>query len=112
MKASLFVPLLAGALLVGCGDGGKSSSSSSGNPAAAPAEYLGAMAKAEQKAVKTSDVAALTRAIQMFEADQGRLPKDLNEVVAMKYIARLPEAPAGQKLDYDPNTGTVKVVPK
>ena len=66
----------------------------------------------EQKAVKTSDVAALTRAIQMFEADQGRLPKDLNEVVAMKYIAKLPEVPAGQKLDYDPNTGTVKVVPK
>jgi hypothetical protein len=39
------------------------------------------------------------------------LPKDLNELVP-NYVGKLPATPYGTKLDYDPNTGLVKVVPQ
>jgi hypothetical protein len=42
--------------------------------------------------------------------DQGRYPKDLNELVSEKFIPRIPDAPAGMKIVYDANAGTVKVV--
>ena len=105
------IPIVCCVLLAGCGDSGSSSSgTSSGNPLTAPADYLGAMGKAKQSAVKTVDVAALTKAIQMFQVDQGRLPKDLNELVAMKYIPKIPDAPFGKKIVYNATAGTVKVV--
>jgi hypothetical protein len=40
---------------------------------------------------------------------EGHLPKTLNELVP-NYVGKLPETPYGTKLDYDPATGTVKVV--
>jgi hypothetical protein len=111
MKALISISLLASVLLVGCGNGGSGSSgTSSGNPVTAPADYLGSITKAQQNAVKTVDVAALTQAIQMFQAEQGRLPKDLNELVTMKYMAKIPTPPAGKKITYDTNSGAVKIV--
>jgi len=109
MKALFFVALVAGAFMVGCGD---SDSKPSGTPAASPAassDYLSTITKAEHSAVKSVDLSALTKAIQMFQVEQGRLPKDLNELVSMKYIPKIPEAPVGQKIDYDANAGTVKI---
>ena len=109
MKAFFFVALVAGVLMVGCGDNG---SKTSGTPAASPAsssDYLSTITKAEHSAVKSVDVSALTKAIQMFQVEQGRLPKDLDELVSMKYIPKIPEAPAGQKIVYDANAGTVKI---
>ena len=78
----------------------------------APVDYLRAAGKAQQSAVKTVDTSSLNRAIQMFNVDQGRNPKDLNELVEGKYLPRIPDAPYGMKLVYDANTGTVKVVKK
>jgi hypothetical protein len=46
----------------------------------------------------------------MFNVQEGRYPKDLNELVEKKYMRVLPEPPYGMKIVYDPNTGTVKVV--
>jgi hypothetical protein len=46
----------------------------------------------------------------MFGVDQGRNPKDLNELVEKKYIAKIPAVPNGMKLDYDATAGKVKVV--
>ena len=103
-----------GAFLTGCGN--KSSplaqptNAVSGGTVTAPVEYLGAMARAQHSAVKTIDTASLKSAIQMFQADQGTLPKDLNELVAKKYLPKLPATPFGTRLDYDPQTGEVKVV--
>ena len=89
----------------------QTNSASDDNPLLAPVEYLGAMANAKQKAVKTADVSSLTRAIQMFQVGEGRFPKYLNELVEKQYIARIPEAPYGQKLVYNPANGQVSTAP-
>ena len=44
--------------------------------------------------------------------ENGRNPKDLNELVEKKTIPKLPDAPRGMKLDYDATAGKVKVVPQ
>jgi ABC-type glycerol-3-phosphate transport system substrate-binding protein len=113
MKARL---VLMSSLLVlaGCGDKSTSSTttnttSSSGSPLTAPVDYLAAAAKAQQSAVKTVDVTSLDKAIQLFNVDQGRNPKDLNELVP-KYIPQMPVTPYGTKLVYDANAGKVTVV--
>ena len=111
MSKLFLIPLVGCALLAGCGDSGSGSSgASSGNPATAPADYLRSITKAQQNAVKTVDLSALTKAIQMFQVEQGRLPKDLNELVAMKYISKIPDAPFGKKIVYDADSGAVKMV--
>jgi hypothetical protein len=95
-------------LLCGCGE--KSGSSGGSSPASAPADYVGALNKAQQNAAKTADTTSINKAIQVFTVDQGRNPKDLNELVEKKYLPQLPTPPAGMKLDYDANAGTVRIV--
>lgn len=81
-----------------------------GSPMNAPAGYLGALAKGQQSAVSTIDTASVDKAIQMFQVENGRNPKDLNELVQQKLIPKIPDTPYGTKLVYDPASGTVKVV--
>ena len=76
----------------------------------APADYLGALGKAQQAAVKTVDTTSLNQAIQLFNVENGRNPKDLNELVEKKFIPKIPDAPRGMKLQYDATAGKVKVV--
>lgn len=116
MKAMIFVLLAAGAFVVG-GCGAKpakpeAATNSSGgiSPLDAPAQYLGAMGKAQQSAVKTVDLGALRQAIQMFNVETGRNPKDLDELIAEKYLPQIPAAPYGMKIVYDPASGAVNVV--
>jgi hypothetical protein len=114
MKRSGIGWALAACALVGCGDGnpsGGGTNSTSGNPITAPVDYLGAVAKGQQKAVKTVDIASLTQAVNLFQVSEGRLPKDLKELVSSGYIARIPDAPYGQKIVYNPTNGQVTVVP-
>jgi len=85
-------------------------SSSSGSIVTAPVDYLGAVGNAHKSAVKTVDTASLNQAVQLFHLEKGRYPKDLNELVQEKYMPRLPAAPYGMKLDYNPTTGQVRVV--
>lgn len=106
--------LLAAVLLGGCGDnssGGAAGKSESGSsPLTAPADYLGAVGKAQQTAAKTVDTATLNQAIQMFRIDHDRYPNTLQELVDEKVIPRLPDLPRGMSYSYDPKTGTVKVL--
>jgi len=120
------LPIIVGiGLLVGCGQKSDNPSpatnapaatptnapaASGGGPLTAPVDYLGALAKAQQSAVKTVDVASLNQAIQLFNTQEGRYPKDLDELVTEKYIGKLPAAPYGMKIVYDANAGQVKVV--
>lgn len=81
-----------------------------GNPLTAPVDYLGAVAGAKRMAEKTIDLAALNNAIQLFYAQEDRFPKDLSELVAKRYIAALPAAPAGMRMAYNPASGELKIV--
>jgi hypothetical protein len=114
MKNVLLISMPFVLLLIGCGDQSKSgtqtTNTSSGNPVTAPVDYLAAAGKAQQSAVKTVDTAALNQAVQMFNVDNGRYPKDLNELVEKKYIPHIPDPPYGSKIVYDANAGQVKVV--
>lgn len=96
--------------LAGCGKKSETTSGPGENALNAPADYLGAMGQAKKLAEKTVDVAALNKAIQMFNASEGRNPTNLQELVDGKYIPALPEPPPGMKIVYDAAAGTVKVV--
>ncbi len=97
----------------GCKEGKKSSESgSSGNPLTAPADYVGALGNAQKSAQKTLSTVGINQAIQQFQVEQGRLPKDLNELVAKGAITQIPPPPRGMKYDYDSKTGVIKVVPE
>ena len=116
MKTIFCFSLAASLFLAGCGDsadkpGQPTNGAASGsNPLNAPADYVGALGKAQKTAVKTVDITSLNQAIQMFNVDQGRNPKDLNELVEKKFIPKLPDAPRGMKLEYDATAGKVTVV--
>ena len=108
--------MLAGLLLVGCSDSTNAptpttnTASAGSSPLTAPVDYLGTVGNAKLKAEKTVDLASINRAIQMFQVDKGRFPKDLNELVTEKFLPKLPDAPYGMKFVYDANIGTVKAV--
>jgi len=115
MKKSAYLCLLVGLSFAGCGKQADpptaaTNSTSGGNPLTAPVDYLGAIDKAQKTAVKTIDTAALNQAIQLFNAQEGRNPKDLKELVEQKYIGEIPAAPYGMKIVYDATSGQVKVV--
>jgi hypothetical protein len=80
------------------------------NPLSAPADYLGAAAKAKRSATRTVDLAAVTRAVQMFQATEGRNPATLDELVTQGYLPSLPALPAGQQYQYNPQTGQLRIV--
>jgi hypothetical protein len=121
MKPSFLISVAAGLLLAGCGKNNSNphpqgtntsqttNTADSANPAPSSADYLGTLMRADKYAVKTIDVSYLNEAIQLFHTQEGRLPKDLNELVP-NYVGKLPATSYGTKLDYDPNTGLVKVV--
>jgi|HubBroStandDraft_1064217.scaffolds.fasta_scaffold169672_2 hypothetical protein len=98
--------LVAGTLLAGCGKEADTA------PAAAPSGYVGTLVKGQQTAVKVIDVTALNQEIQLFNAQEGRNPKDLNELVTQHYLGELPYPPNGMKLVYDPDQGKVSVQPQ
>jgi hypothetical protein len=108
----------AACLLTGCGQS-KNTSTSANAPASsspppvplnAPAGYVGAAVNAESKAIIVTDLASVRQAVQMFNASEGRYPKDLDELVQNKLLHAIPKTPSGMKIDYDPATGEVDMV--
>ena len=80
------------------------------NPLTAPADYLGAAAAAKKSAVRVVDLAAVQKAIQMFNVSEGRNPRELNELVTEGYLPRLPELPTGMSYQYNAQSGQVSAV--
>lgn len=116
MKTSLFLSAALAFGLVGCSDAPDKPANTStnaptgGNVATAPVDYLKSATDARHDAVKTVDVTSVKKAIDMFNVQEGRFPKDLPELVEKKYMPLVPTPPAGFKLEYDATAGTVKVV--
>lgn len=107
MRTIFLIPIgaLSAFLMAGCGDSNNAPqpTSSANNNNASP------VTQPEVYAQKKMDVSSLNQAIQQYNTAQGHYPKDLKEL-APNYIPRVPEAPAGYKYDYDPNSGIVKLV--
>jgi len=112
MKAIHIFLFLAAAGAAGCGDGSKTSQAVNAvsNVVDAPLNYVGAVVQAQKYSEKQIDLAYVNQAIQQFQAGEGRLPKDLKELVDMHYLGKIPEAPFGYKIVYDATAGTIKVV--
>jgi len=115
MKKLSLLSTLVGLIVTGCGDNSNKATSGTntatgGSLLTAPVDYLDAAAKAKQNAVKTIDTTSLDKAVELFNVEKGRNPKDLNELVSEKFIKEIPTPPYGTKLDYDANSGRVTVV--
>lgn len=118
MKTLAIVLVATGLALTGCdnkSDSSKSPATNSttsdvGNPITAPVDYLGAINRAQNVAVKTIDTVQIRKAIEFFNAQEDRFPKDLNELITKHYLPQLPKLPSGMTYDYDPKTGTLQVL--
>ena len=102
-------------LFVGCSGEKKTPTAAdtpSGNPLTAPVDYLGAVGKAKTSMEKTLGTVGIDQALKAFSAEEGRYPKDLNELVTKGTISQIPPAPRGMKYDYDSKSGVIKVVPE
>jgi hypothetical protein len=112
MKTSCLLLLAAAAMVLGgCGNK-QTPPPPAAPPANAQAGYLGTLIKGQQTAIKTIDVTALNENIRLFNVQEGRNPKDLNELVTKNYLGALPDPPAGMKLVYDADQGKVSVAPQ
>lgn len=107
MKPTLALVSLFGALLAGCGE--QPGTPAKSDPTTAPTDYLKSAAKSQKSAIKAVDTAALNKALELFYVQEGRFPKDLDEVVEKKFIPKIPPAPAGMKIIYDAKAGVVHV---
>ena len=110
-----FCSLSLALLLAACGKSGTEDAAKSTNdttsPLTAPADYLGALHKGQVAAEKTVDTASINKAVQLFNVETGRNPKDLNELVEEKFLPSIPKPPYGMQLKYDATSGKVSVVP-
>ena len=101
------------AMLTGCGEKAAKKTTQAVNAVSnvvdAPLNYLGAVVEAKKHAENVIDVSYINQDIQMFNASEGRYPKELDELIP-NYLAKMPPVPFGFKVVYDPATHTVSVV--
>ncbi len=119
---SIVVSTCAAVLLAGCSGKSDSTAPAGTNTAGATtnsvnkatngfAGYVKGLGEAQKTADKTIDVTSINKALEMFNVQEGRYPKTLQELVP-NYMPKIPDAPPGSKIVYDPVNGTVKVVPQ
>src|SRR5262249_31406733 len=77
------------------------------NPMAAPVSYLGAVGRGKETAIKEIDIAQINQAVQVFNVEHDRYPRDLQELVDSGDLKEIPRPPYGLVLLYDPDTGQV-----
>jgi hypothetical protein len=105
---SILIAVSAVVLIAGCSN----ATSPAGTNAISntnPADIDNPLVNAKRTADKTVDVSYLTQAVQLFNVQEGRYPKTLDELTP-KYVAQLPEPPLGYKLNYDAVKGEVTLV--
>jgi len=102
----------AAALLAGCGGNSGSGPQATNSVSTATngfGGYVKSLGEAQKTADKTIDVTSINQEIQLFNVQEGRNPKNLQELVP-NYMAKIPDAPHGYKIIYDATNGTVKVI--
>lgn len=97
MRTPLAILVLA--LLTGCGG--------SSAPTPAPALPQKAARRTQHKSLAGDQIGVIKEAIQRFQIDLRRSPKDLTELVKLGYLAELPPAPEGQTYYYNPELANV-----
>lgn len=97
-------------LLAGCDNKSSKSAAPQRSPATAPLDYLAVQGQAKKHSEKVVSLVEVQHAIQQFQAMEERLPKDLNELVSQRYLGAVPKLPPGQRLAYNPQDGSVRVV--
>ena len=117
MNKSLVLLIVMAGLCVACKKEQDTTPSADNNPPPAsssgnPADYLTGLGKAKRTADAKIETASLNKTVQLFYAQEGRYPQDLNELVKPGYLSALPTPPHGTKFDYNRTTGEVKVVPQ
>jgi hypothetical protein len=105
LTAAAAAVLLAGAGCSNSASPGSASTTTSTNPA----DINNPLVNAKRTADKTLDVSYLNQAVQLFNVQEGRYPKTLDELTP-KYVSQLPDPPLGYKLNYDADKGEVTVV--
>lgn len=115
----LFSGLMLALLMSGCGakeesaapadSSTGSSASTSGNPLTAPVDYLGALAKAKNSSEVKIGTTSIQGGIRMYEAEHGKRPASLDELVKSGHLRSLPKLPPTIKWSYDADTGAVTV---
>ena len=112
MKPTLYF-LALGLLASACGDQPEPdiNDNSSGNPATAPVDYLGAVNKGRKKGISQVGLLQVNSALSTFQASESRPAKSLPELIAAGYLSVLPELPLGMKWQYNPQTGKASIVP-
>jgi hypothetical protein len=111
MKAN-FIFTVAAMFLAGCGDSSKKATqayNAVSNVVDAPLNYIGAVGQAQKYSEKQIDLAYVNEAIQQFNAGEGHYPTNLQEMIP-NYLGKMPQAPFGYKISYDPTSGTISVV--
>jgi hypothetical protein len=107
--------LVAGLFFCGCkkeDSASQSATNAASSGSGSSGDYFGAMTKAKKAAENTVGAAGVSQAIGMFQAQEGRNPASLNELVTKRYLPNIPPPPAGMKYDYNPQTGQARVVPQ
>ncbi len=101
-------------LLTGCGrppSDGASTAGPTQHPAMAPLDYLSVQGQGKRRAENVIALVQVQKAIQEFQATENRWPTDLEELVRAGFLASVPGVPAGQRFDYDPAAGAVRMAP-
>jgi len=114
MRSLALVLLGVTLVITGCGNNStpapQTTNAAAPPPAPAGDNYGSVLANAQNRALDVVDTSSLKQAIQLFNAQEGRFPKSLDELVSSKLIAKIPPAPRGKKFDYNPTTGDIKIV--
>jgi hypothetical protein len=67
-------------------------------------------AEAAKVATAYSTASGYTLMVQQFYDKNGRVPKDLNELVTAKMLLKVPTAPPGMRFVIDPNSRSVQLI--
>ena len=78
----------------------------------APVDYIAASVEAGQDTKGKMGLIMIRKGVESFQEAEERNPASLGELVEKKYLKVLPRAPTGERFDYNPATGEVKLVPQ